>query len=53
MEYRCDITGNQCGSDTWGVDYECKCKSCQKWILEWKDGEGRWAVDDYMDSDWE
>lgn len=32
MNHRCQITGNLCGTDTWGT-YPCKCDSCQLWLV--------------------
>jgi hypothetical protein len=29
---RCEITGNPCGTDTWGINHPCQCKNCQVYI---------------------
>lgn len=29
---RCEITGNECGTDTWHVDHPCQCTNCQKYL---------------------
>jgi hypothetical protein len=30
--YRCKITGNPCGTDTWEVNHPCQCENCQKFL---------------------
>lgn len=29
---RCNISGNPCGTDTWGNGCTCHCTSCQDWL---------------------
>ena len=29
---RCKVTGNPCGTDTWGNGAECPCAACQNWL---------------------
>lgn len=29
---RCKVTGNVCGTDTWGNGHECGCAPCQDWL---------------------
>ena len=31
-QFRCKVTGNPCGTDTWMNDHECQCSSCQDWL---------------------
>lgn len=36
-EYRCEITGNPVGTDTWAVRADgsfdsCRCRTCQWWV---------------------
>jgi hypothetical protein len=39
-DLRCDVTGNQCGSDTRpvrnGVMLHCECPPCVKWLRTWQ-----------------
>jgi len=30
--FRCEITGNPCGTDTWEINHPCQCKNCQAYI---------------------
>jgi len=30
---RCEVTGNLCGTDTWGA-MPCSCVNCQNWMLD-------------------
>ena len=32
IQQRCEVTRNQCGSDTWSQK-PCSCDQCQRWVL--------------------
>ena len=33
-EFRCQITGNLCGTDTWEKDSPCSCGPCREWLSQ-------------------
>ena len=33
-EPRCRVTGNPCGTDTWGEGYACACGPCTAWLAQ-------------------
>jgi hypothetical protein len=34
-ERRCEITKNECGTDTWMAGRPCKCKPCRDWCADY------------------
>ncbi len=34
---RCDVTRNECGTDTWMKGRPCQCSQCQQWLCEYNE----------------
>ena len=32
LKLYCQVTQNECGTDTWPVDRPCECRPCQSWL---------------------
>lgn len=39
MTWRCEVTRNPCGTDTWAKGHPCGCGNCQEWIRIYDAGQ--------------